>query len=130
MTCSKMLHSLTYSLLTSSEYSSGWLKMQLKCINIHLAEKGPLVIKCTTFIQILAELDLQGGWPLLQVLVDAFTNSWWVGKFVAQFCVIKVIIGHCLFTYNSLKHQQNLVGLTYWIIVVALAVCYNTCHTK
>ena len=39
----KMLPSLTYSLLTSSEFSSGGLKMQL--INIHLADKSPLVIK-------------------------------------------------------------------------------------
>jgi len=39
----KDVASLTYSLLTSSEFSSGGLKMQL--INIHLADKGQLVIK-------------------------------------------------------------------------------------
>jgi len=43
MSCSKMLYSLIYSLLTSSEFISGGLKMQL--INIHFADKGPLVIK-------------------------------------------------------------------------------------
>jgi len=47
--------------------------MQLICINIHLADKGPLAIKCTTFIQILAELDLQGG-----RVGDPFCKFWWM----------------------------------------------------
>jgi len=36
-------NAFSYSLLTSSEFSSGGLKMQQ--INIHLADKGKLVIK-------------------------------------------------------------------------------------
>jgi len=83
MSCSKTLHSSTYSLLTSSQFSSGGIKMQL--INIHLADKGPLVIKFAKhwFIIVAIFRRIVFEWTTLRQRTPKQLKSWtyikWTG---------------------------------------------------